>query len=130
MSLSDEVFKEMKRLYDGGMTQEQVAAHCHIRHSQAQRILSGTRSTCGLELGTFDKMFPNASVCLYGNGIMQTASNVNVKNGSVNSISIQHDTASVEKIRSKIIAALIPLDIQPDALQTVLRAINELDLGQ
>ena len=66
MSLSEQVLREMKRLYDGGMTQEEVAAHCHIRHTQAQKILSGSRNASGLELRTFDKMFPNATVNLYG----------------------------------------------------------------
>lgn len=128
MSLSDEVYKEMKRLYDGGMTQEEVAAHCNIKHSQAQRILSGTRSAAGLRLETIDKMFPNASVHLYGDKFTQTASHVSVKNGSVNSISV-NPGASADQIRSRIISALIPLDIQPDALQAVLRTINELDLN-
>ena len=65
---------------------------------------------------------------LYGDkNITQTASNVSVRNGSVNTISM-NSGAAAEQIRARIIAALIPLDIQPDALQTVLRAINELNL--
>lgn len=88
MSLSEQVFREMKRLYDGGMTQVEVAVHCHIKHGQAQKILSGTRSASGLELGTFDKMFPNATVNLYGDKVsirtdLNCSSGVEEKRGTL-----------------------------------------------
>ena len=128
MSISRSVYETLNQEYQSGMTQEEVAAKHHVRQGQIQKLLSNARSADGLLLKTLDKMFPNASINLYGdNNIMQTASNVSVRNGSVNTISM-NSGAAAEQIRARIIAALIPLDIQPDALQTVLRAINELNL--
>lgn len=129
MSLSEKVYETLKAEQKAGMKQTEIAAKHNVEQSHIQPILSGQRKAGKMRLETFDKMFPNASIRLYGdNNIMQTASNVRVKNGSVNSISV-NPAVSTEQIRARIIAALIPLEIQPDALQTVLRTINELDLN-
>ena len=103
MSLSDEVFKEMKRLYDGGMTQEEVAAHCHIKHSQAQRILSGSRSAGGLRLETLDKMFPHATISLYGDTVSIHADQNQGSVVGVNRGTIGQEQDILSRIESKII---------------------------
>ena len=105
MSLSDEVYKEMKRLYEGGMTQEQVATHLHVRHGQAQKILSGTRSASGLELGTFDKMFPHASVHLYGDSVSVHADHNKGSVVGVNRGTITHERDILFEIENKILSA-------------------------
>lgn len=97
MSLSDEVFKEMKRLYDSGMTQEEVAMHCHIKQQQAGAFLRGTRSTGGLRLETLDKMFPKAKISLYGDTVsihadQNQGSVVGVNHGTIKQ---DHDCLSV-----------------------------------
>lgn len=128
MSISKTVYITLKTEKDSGITQTKLAERHNVTQSMIQPFLSGTRSVEGMTLATLDKMFPNATINLYGDkNITQTASNVSVRNGSVNTISM-NSGAAAEQIRARIIAALIPLDIQPDALQTVLRAINELNL--
>ncbi|MBQ7731451.1 MAG: hypothetical protein IJT68_06400 [Lentisphaeria bacterium] len=129
MNIAQTVFETLRQEYDSGMTQEEVAAKHHVRHSQMQPILSGKRSAGGLRIETLDRMFPNATINLNGNGnntITQVASNVKVNTQSINSGAAP---GSVEQARSRIIAALIPLDIPPESLQAVLRTINELDLN-
>lgn len=129
MNIAQTVFETLRQEYDSGMTQEEVAAKHHVRHSQMQPILSGKRSAGGLRIETLDRMFPNATINLNGNGnstITQVASNVKVNTQSINNGS---PPGSVEQARSRIIAALIPLDIPPESLQAVLRTINELDLN-
>ena len=129
MNIAQTVFETLRQEYDSGMTQEEVAAKHHVRHSQMQPILSGKRSAGGLRIETLDRMFPNATINLNGNGnntITQVASNV-----KVNTQNITHGSppGSAEQARTRIIAALIPLDIPPESLQAVLRTINELDLN-
>ena len=129
MNIAQTVFETLRQEYDSGMTQEEVAAKHHVRHSQMQPILSGKRSAGGLRIETLDRMFPNATINLNGNGnstITQVASNVKVNTQSINSGAAH---GSAEQARTRIIAALIPLDIPPESLQAVLRAINELDLN-
>ena len=129
MNIAQTVFETLRQEYDSGMTQEEVAAKHHVRHSQMQPILSGKRSAGGLRIETLDRMFPNATINLNGNGnstITQVASNVKVNTQSINSGAAH---GSAEQARTRIIAALIPLDIPPESLQTVLRTINELDLN-
>lgn len=129
MNIAQTVFETLRQEYDSGMTQEEVAAKHHVRHSQMQPILSGKRSAGGLRIETLDRMFPNATINLNGNGnstITQVASNVKVNTQSINNGS---PPGSAEQARTRIIAALIPLDIPPESLQAVLRTINELDLN-
>ena len=129
MNLQKQIFDTLKQEERDGLNQEELALKHNISQAHIQRILCRKSNLDNLRLKTFETMFPNAVVFLNGdNNITQSASNISVKNGSVNTISMNSGT-SAEQIRARIIAALIPLDIQPDALQTVLRTINELDLG-
>ena len=121
MSLSEQVFREMKRLYDGGMTQEEVAAHCHVRHTQVQKILSGSRSTSGLELGTFDKMFPNAIVYLYGDNVSIHADHNNGSVVGVNRGTISPDQDSLSAVIDKIMASDAPTSDEKVKVWNVLK---------
>ena len=105
MSISDEVFKEMKRLYDGGMTQEEVAMHCHIKQQQAGAFLRGTRSTGGLRLETLDKMFPHATISLYGDTVSIHADQNQGSVVGVNRGTIGQEQDILSRIESKIIDA-------------------------
>ena len=69
MSLANDVYSALKSEYDSGMTQVEIATRHHVRQGQIQHILSGKRSARGLQLDTVDKMFPNATVNLYGDSI-------------------------------------------------------------
>ena len=96
MSLANDVYMALKREYDSGLTQVEIAAKHHVRQSQIQSILSGKRPAGGLQLDTVDKMFPNATVDLYGdNGsIHQDHNNESVVDGNRGTISLDQDSIS------------------------------------
>ena len=131
MNLSDTIYNEIKRLYDSYKTQDKVADKCNTNQGKIQKILSKPGYCLGMKVETVEKMFPNATLHLTGDGnITQTVSHVNVKNGSV---SLNNAPASdaqiksaVDAFRHEVIDALIGLDIPPDALASVLKTIKEL----
>ena len=129
MSVSETVFNALHKEKDLLGTQDRVAKKLGKSQGMIQKYLSGIDHVQGMKLETLDFLFPNATINLHGDkNIIQTASNVSVRNGSVNTISM-NSCATAEQIRARIIAALIPLKISSDALQTVLQTIHELDLG-
>ena len=118
-----------------GMKQREIAKAHNVSRSYIQSLLTGRCPFEGITLDSLSKMFPLATLNLNGNitTSQQGTNNVVVNgenSGTVNNGS--HATAqssSAEQARSRIIAALIPLDIPPESLQTVLRTINELELN-
>lgn len=131
MNLSDTIYNEIKRLYDTCKTQEKVAAKCNVNQGRIQKILSHPGYCRGMKIETVEKMFPNSTLNLNGDGnITQTVSHVNVKNGSVSlnnaTVSDAQIKSAVESFRHSVIDALIGLDIPPDALAAVLKTIKEL----
>ena len=130
MNAANQIKDYLLNEYNGGMKQTEMAKRHNVSQQYICRLLSGKRSCEDITIKTLMKMFPAFTLNLNGDGnITQTASHVSVKNGSVNSISVHSPPASFEQIRARIIAALIPLEIPPEALQCVLRTINELDLN-
>ena len=57
----------LKQLYQE-QTQEEIARKLNVPFSTVNVLLSGKRKVSGLRLGTFDKMFPNATIDLFGKG--------------------------------------------------------------
>ncbi len=123
MNIAQTVFETLRQEYDSGMTQEEVAAKHHVRHSQMQPILSGKRSAGGLRIETLDRMFPNATIDLNGNiSTSQTGTNNVVVHGE-NSGTVNNGTqvsprimqsqikAAVDAFRHEVIDAVIGLDI-------------------
>ena len=90
MSLANDVYSALKSEYDSGLTQVEIATRHHVRQGQIQHILSGKRSARGLQLDTVDKMFPNATVNLYGDKVsipsdLNCSSGVEGKRGTLSS---------------------------------------------
>ena len=66
MNISKQIKDILLEEYRSGMTQEQIAAKHHVKHPQISRILSGQRDPGGLSTATIEKMFPRATINLYG----------------------------------------------------------------
>ena len=67
--LAQMVTEYVRGLYDAGKTQEQIARELHTDHPTINRLLSGKIKGENLKIGTFDKMFPAATVSLTGGGV-------------------------------------------------------------
>lgn len=102
--------------YNSGMTQEEVAAKHNVKHAQIQYWLSGKRNIAGISLRTFVKMFPKATVNLTGE----------ISTNTVDSVAIA--TAAVEDFKHRAFSAVVDLNLPPDAMQAVLRAIKSINL--
>ncbi len=68
MSLAKEISIGLKKLYEDGMTQDELAKLADVSQAHINRLLSGKRSTAGLALETVDKLFPRATINLHGSG--------------------------------------------------------------
>ena len=127
MNLQKQIFDTLKQEERDGLNQEELALKHNISQAHIQRILCRKSNLDNLRLKTFEAMFPNAVVFLNGdNNITQTASNINVKNGSVNSISLNSASSSVESFRLRALDAIVELDIPPDAMKLVLQTLKKL----
>lgn len=127
MNLQKQIFDTLKQEERDGLNQEELALKHNISQAHIQRILCRKSNLDNLRLKTFEAMFPNAVVFLNGdNNITQTASNINVKNGSVNSISLNSASSSVESFRLRALDAIVDLDIPPDAMKLVLQTLKKL----
>lgn len=129
MTLADQFKNTLLEELRGGKKQTQLAKEHNVSQQYISTLLSAEHDCEGVSLGIVSKMFPRATLNLNGDGnntITQVASNVKVNTQSINNGS---PPGSAEQARTRIIAALIPLDIPPESLQAVLRTINELDLN-
>ena len=134
MNASKQILDCLLNEYNSGMKQTEMAKKHNVSQQYICRLLSGKRSCADLTIKTLTKMFPLASLNLNGDiSTSQTGTNNVVVNGE-NSGTVNNgahpavQSIPADTIRARIIAALIPLDIPPESLQTVLRTINELDL--
>ena len=128
MNLAEQIEDALRQQQRQGKTQTEMSEMNGISQSHIQRILSNPGNKIkGLKVETLMRMFPRATLNLNGDGSNTIiASNVKVNTQSINNGS---PPGSAEQARTRIIAALIPLDIPPESLQAVLRTINELDLN-
>jgi len=101
----DFLFKEQ----ENGKSQVEIASEHGVSQQYISSLLSPNHNCEGVSLGIVSTMFPHASL-------------------NFNENEDWRHPASAEHIRARIIAAIIPLDIPPESLQAVLRAINELNL--
>ena len=135
MNLAEQIENALRQQQRQGKTQTEMSEMNGISQSHIQRILSNPENKIkGLKVETLMRMFPRATLNFNGNiTTSQTGTNNVVVNGECGTVNngphAPVQSVSAEHIRSRIIAALIPLDIPPESLQSVLRTINELDLN-
>ena len=120
MSISQKVYDTLKSEYESGMTQEEVAARHHVRHSQVQPILSGKRSTGGLLLSTLDRMFPNATIDLYGDNVSIRADH---NKGSV--VGVNHGSIAADFLSSVMDKILAADELTDEEKVKVLRVLKK-----
>lgn len=116
------IIEYLRREYDSGMTQEEIAKKHNVHQTQIQRILSGKRSASGFTVQTIDNMFPNAVIYLDGSVVADNSGTVNgvigINNGRVN--------ADGETFHSRAIDALLESDLHPECAMKAMKIIKNL----
>ena len=99
-----EILERLKELWQGGMTQDELSRKTGISRPYIALILSGKRPVRNPTVDLLFKVFPHATINLTGEG----------------------NTTTVDEFRHKAMDAVIDLDLSPDAMQAVLRALKDL----
>ena len=122
MTMSNQVYDALLDEYKAGKKQTELAKEHNISQQYINRLISGKRECGDITLKTLEKMFPNATLNLNGNGITQFASNVRVNNQSVTI------GKSAESYRDEVMRKFIALDLSGDDLKKVLTALMEVEV--
>jgi transcriptional regulator with XRE-family HTH domain len=122
MSISTAVHDRLLDEYNSGKKQTELAKEHNISQQYICRLLSGKRECGDITLKTLEKMFPNATLNLNGNGITQFANNVRVNHQTVTT------EKRVESYRSEALQKIIALDLSGDDLKKVLTALMEVEV--
>jgi hypothetical protein len=122
MNISTQVHDRLLSEYQSGKKQTELAKEHNVSQQYICRLISGKRSCGDITLKTLEKMFPDATFHLNGNGITQFASNVRVNNQSV-SIG-----KSADAFRDEVMKKIISLDLSGDDLKKVLNALMSVEV--
>ncbi len=123
------IFDALHKMCDGKPNQEDIAKSLGISRPYLNRLLNKKRPIDGITLRALMKLFPQATLNLKGDSIINDNSGVNngvmgVNNGTVNTTI----TESAEAFRNRALKTLMDLDIPPDALIKVLKTIKDLQI--
>jgi len=118
MSISAVVKEVFRSERDKGHTYQKIADKLNLDQSYVVNLSNGKRSFEGITLGTFDRMFPHATVDLEGHAPIRAARVASPGDGD-----ITYGDRS-EALRSAIIGEVIDLDIPPECLAKVLKAVK------
>ena len=124
MSLSEQVKFAVVRERKNDETLQRISEKFHIPQSHVANLLNGKRSFEGITLGTFDRMFPRATVDLDGRSSIIASRVASPGDGNITYSSGDRS----EALRSAIIAAIIDLDITPEILAKVLKAVKHTEV--
>ena len=122
MSMSTIIHDTLIDEYKSGIKQTELAKRHSVSQQYICRLISGKRECGDITLKTLEKMFPQATLNLNGNGITQFASNVRVNNQSVTI------GKSAESYRDEVMRKFIALDLSGDDLKKVLTALMEVEV--
>lgn len=67
--LSKTILEAIRKDYDAGKKQTEIAKDHNVAQQIISRLLSGKRSASGLTVETIEKMFPNATINLNGDKV-------------------------------------------------------------
>lgn len=67
MDVYREIRDELKKQYDAGATQQELADQFGVARSYIARLINGDRPIQGISLETFFRLFPQAKVSLHPN---------------------------------------------------------------
>lgn len=127
MKISEQIESYLRKEYESGKTQEEMAAKIGITQPHIQRILSDPKKIYGITVKTLMKMFPEATLNFKGENVIAGNSGVNngvlgVNNGTVNA------AGAAESFRDRAIKELMDLDVPPECLLKVLKTIKNLEI--
>lgn len=119
MTIEETIKAALEDEYQHGRTHQEIADTHHVSRSYVQYLLTGGRAYGKLKVEAVQRMFPNATLNLSGDGnITQVASNVRVNTQSIN----VGKTAEVYK--QEAIMAMLDLDLPADTLKLVLNTLK------
>lgn len=107
-------------------TQAEIAKSLGISRPYLNRLLNRKRPISGISLRALMKLFPTATIHLYGDNVSSHNSGVNNGVMGVNNGTVNGGAGSAEAFRTRAMSALIDLDIPADALRKVLKTIKDL----
>ena len=99
-----EILERLQEMYRGGMTQDEFSKATGVSRPYLALMLAGKRPLKNPTVDLLFKVFPRSTVNL---------------TGKVNAM-------TVDEFRHKAIEAVIDLDLPPDAMQAVLRALKDI----
>lgn len=103
MNLVEEITEYIRKQYEEGKTQVEIANECNIAHSYIQRILHDDNSAGSITIRVFCRMFPNAVVNLHGDhNTTINGSNLAIRN-SGGSVVQSIDSTKFAQLQSKVI---------------------------
>lgn len=119
-----EILERLQEMYRRGMTHDELSKALGISASYIGNILSGKQPVKNPTVDLLFKVFPRAVVNLEGQTNIAAENNGNMvaNSGSGNFFTDR----SAADFKAKVISAVIKLDLPPDAMQTVLKAIDAL----
>lgn len=133
-NLESTILESLRRQCDGRGKTGQVAKQIGLSRPYLNKLVNGKCPVSGLTIETVQRMFPHATFNLNGDAVsihadQNSGSVVGVNRGHVSTAAQSaEDAPDLEHVKARIISALIRLEIPPDALQAVLRTVNDLDL--
>ena len=124
-----EISERLKELWKGGLTQDELSRKTGISRSYLGHILSGKQPVKNPTIDLLLKVFPRATVNLTGD-VRQIntgqSGGVNAQNINGHNFFAADRTAAVSDYRLKAMDAVLALDLPPDAMQAILRALKEI----
>lgn len=79
MNIFEEIRSALRRKYEEGMTQQEIAEYSGLSRGHVCKLLNGTRSFSDVSLGNFFNLFPKAQIIING-AIASTAPNSKLEN--------------------------------------------------
>lgn len=107
MIAAREILSEIRSLYDGGATQQEISDLTGVSRSYVRDLLSGKRSVDGLTVKKLNQLFPNATLSIGNrtigdNNVIHARARVQSDNNF-----LPADGDAVEHFRRKILDCII-----------------------
>lgn len=118
MGVVDYVRASIREERESGLTLKQISRRHDIPVSYVGNLLNGKRGWDGITLGTFDRMFPRASVDLLGRPQVVADHGSQAAGRDL----VQGDRS--EALRARIILDLLDLAIDANTLTLVLKTVK------
>ena len=125
MTMFDTVKQEVMSEYHSGMRQTELANKHGVSQQTISRLLSKKNNCSGLTLDVVQRMFPLATISLYGRKGTVNTQNV-VHGANYGTMAGVVESRSADSYRKEAVERMVGLDIPGDALKSVLKLLLEI----